>query len=79
MMITGIRQKTVVKDDGRIEIPSSKLPPGTTVEVIVFIDLEEEDTTDYLLSREANREHIYQALKDLEDRSTYTYVNPDDL
>ena len=78
-MITGIRQKTIVQENGRIEISSSKLPPGTTVEVIVFVDLEEEDATDYLLSREANREHLYQALKDLEDRSTYTYVNPDDL
>jgi antitoxin YefM len=79
IMITGIRQKTIVKEDGKIEILSSGLPPGVTVEVIVFVDSEEQDTTEYLLSKEANRKHLYQALKDLEDRSTYTYVNPADL
>ena len=33
------------------------------------------DETDYLLSTQANREHLERALKDLEDRSTYTYLD----
>ncbi len=33
------------------------------------------DETDYLLSTQANREHLERALKDLEDHSTYTYVD----
>ena len=33
------------------------------------------DDTDYLLSTQANREHLERALKDLEDRSNYTYVD----
>lgn len=33
------------------------------------------DDTDYLLSTQANREHLERALKALEDRSTYTYVD----
>jgi hypothetical protein len=59
IMIAGIRQKTIVKDDGKIEISSSELQPGSRVEVIVFLDLEEQDTTEYLLSTQANREHLY--------------------
>ncbi len=78
-MLTGIREKTVVQKGGKIEIVSSDLPDGARVEVIVFIDFEEQDTTDYLLSKEANRAHLYQALEDLKDRSTYTYVDPAEL
>jgi len=78
-MLTGIREKTVVQEGGKIEILSSDLPTGARVEVIVFIDFEEQDTTDYLLSKEANRAHLYQALEDLKDRSTYTYVDPAEL
>jgi antitoxin YefM len=49
------------------------------VEVIVLIEPEELDTTEYLLSREANRNHLLQALQDLDDPSSYIYVDPAEL
>lgn len=71
-MITGIREKTIVGENGRIEISSSDLPAGAEVEVIVLVeDGEEPDTTEYLLSTEANREHLMKAIRDAE--------NPDNL
>ena len=51
------------------------VPQGTVVEVIVLVDSEEQDTTDYLLSTEANRQHLQKALKDLQDPATYTYID----
>lgn len=57
-MITGIRQKTVVTEDGRIELLSPELPRGALVEVIVLVEPVEQDTTEYLLSTEANRNYL---------------------
>jgi len=78
-MITGIRQKTVVREGGKIEISSPELPAGAIADVIVFIEFPEQETTEYLLSTEANRRHLFQALKDLEHPENYIYVNPDNL
>jgi antitoxin YefM len=76
-MISGIREKTVVKEGGKIEISSPDLPIGTEVEVIVLV--EEQDATEYLLSTEANRRHLEQALKDLENPENLIYVNLEDF
>jgi antitoxin YefM len=78
-MITGIRQKAVVGEGGKIEILTSELPSGVLVEVIVLVEPVEQDTTEYLLSTEANRNHLLEALQDLEKPSTYVYVDPADL
>ena len=78
-MITGIRQKAIVGEGGKIEILSPELPSGALVEVIVLVEPVEQDTTEYLLSTEANRNHLLEALQDLEKPSTYVYVDPADL
>jgi antitoxin YefM len=78
-MLRGIRQQAVVKEGGKIEIVSHELPIGIKVEVFVWIEPAEQDTTEYLLSTEANREHLLQALKDLDDRSAYIYASADEL
>ena len=78
-MIAGIRQKTLVGEGGKIEVLSPELPSGMLVEVIILVEPVEQDTTEYLLSTEANRSHLLQALRDLEDPSRYIYVNPADL
>jgi antitoxin YefM len=78
-MIAGVRQKAVVGEGGRIEVLSPELPSGTLVEVIILPEPVEQDTTEYLLSTEANRSHLLQALRDLEDPSRYIYINPADL
>lgn len=73
-MLTGMRQRAVVGENGKIELLWPNVPQGTVVEVIVLVDSEEQDTTDYLLSTEANRQHLQKALKDLQDPETYTFV-----
>lgn len=78
-MIAGIRQKTIVGEGGRIEVLSPELPSGTLVEVIILVEPFERDTTEYLLSTEANRDRLLQALRDLQDPSRYIHVNPTDL
>ncbi len=67
-MITGIRQKVIVGEGGKVEILSPELPRGTLVDVIILVETVEQDTTEYLLSTQANREHLQQALLDLENQ-----------
>jgi antitoxin YefM len=76
-VISGIRQKAVVGDNGKIEIVASGLPKGSLVEVIVLTV--EQDTTEYLLSTQANRQHLLRAMDDLQDRAKYTFVDIDEL
>jgi antitoxin YefM len=77
-MISGFRQKTTVGDGGRIEIVAPNLSPGVAVEVIVFVE-PAGDTTEYLLSTTANRQHLLKAMEDLHDRDLYTFVDLDEL
>ena len=78
-MITGFRQKTLVGEGGKIEIRSPDLPSGTLVDVIILVEPVEKDTTEYLLSTKANRDHLLQALHELREPSSRIYVNPVDL
>ena len=77
-MITGIRENTIVKENGKVEISETDLPVGTEVEVIVLVK-EEMDTTQYLLSNEANREHLEKAMRDAEDPTKRIYVDIENL
>ncbi|MDF5729828.1 MAG: hypothetical protein PUP92_17910 [Rhizonema sp. PD38] len=43
-MLSGLRQKAIVKPGGVVEICSSELPTGATVEVIVLMDLPFEES-----------------------------------
>ncbi len=78
-MIAGIRQKAIVGASGKVEITAPDLPVGTLVDVIVLVEPDEQDATEYLLSSESNRNHLMRALRELDDRSSYIYVNPSDL
>ncbi len=78
-MLTGIREKTVVKENGMVEISAPDLPIGTEVEVIVLVEEEEMDTTEYLLSTEANRKHLERAMRDAEDPKKRIYVDTENL
>jgi antitoxin YefM len=77
-MLTGIREKTVVKENGMVEISAPDLAVGTEVEVIILVD-EEMDTTEYLLSSEANRQHLEQSMRDAEDPKKRIYVDIESL
>lgn len=77
-MITAIRETTVVKENGMVEISALDLPVGAEVEVIVLIE-EEMDTTEYLLSTEANRQYLEEAMRDAQDPEKLIYVDIDKL
>ncbi len=77
-MITGIREKTVVKENGMVEISAHDLPVGTEVEVIVLIE-KDIDETKYLLSTEANRKHLEQAMRDADDPTKRIYIDIENL
>lgn len=76
-MITGIREKTIVKENGMVEISALDLPIGTEVEVIVWVD-EEQDETEYLLSSEANRKSLEEALEELKYPEKFISINLED-
>lgn len=78
-MITGIREKTIVKENGMIEVSALDLPIGTEVEVIVIVEEDEQDTTEYLLSTEANRRHLEKSMRDAQDPTKLICVDIDDL
>lgn len=78
-MLSGIKQQVVVGKDGKIEIQTSELAEGTVVEVIVLVEQEgaetnisqsiSQDTTEYLLSTEANRYSLMTAIQNIEAKT----------
>ncbi len=77
-MIRSLRKKMVVNEDGRIDINSPELHRGDTVEIIVLVN-PEEDETEYLLSSEANRLHLNEAKEQWGKKDSYIYIDPDKL
>ncbi len=77
-MLTGIRERTVVNENGKVEISAPDLAIGTEVEVIVLVD-DEMDETEYLLSTEANRKHLEEALEELKHPENFIRVDMDEL
>lgn len=87
-MFNEIKQRGVVGKDGKIEIQASELPEGTIVEVIILVEhnaLEEsehsdqpQDTTDYLLSSAANRQHLLASLQQLETQQNLVSFTPEE-
>jgi antitoxin YefM len=74
----GIKQRTRVGSGGTVMIQSPELPEGVLVEVIVLIEPSEQDTTDYLLSTEANRQHLLEALDHIEHRQDLVVITPEE-
>jgi len=68
MMLNGIKQTAIVGPGGKIEICAAELPEGAQVEIIVLIIPAERDTTDYLLSTEANRQQLLETINHVEKR-----------
>ena len=74
-----LKYKTTIKD-GQLDLPPLDLPEGTVVEAILLIkESSETDETDYLLSTEANRQHLKEALESLKNSENYIYVDPTKL
>ncbi len=77
-MIKAIKRRGIVGKDGKIEIQISELPEGTIVEIIVSVEPTEQDATEYLLSTEANRSQLLQALQSAENPDNLVVVTPDE-
>jgi antitoxin YefM len=74
-----LKYKTIIKD-GQLNLPPLDLPEGTVVEAILLIQEPTEiDETDYLLSTEANRQHLKEAIESLKNPDNYIYVDPGKL
>ena len=76
--MTSIRQRTRVGSGGTVMIQAPELPEGITVNVVVFIESNEQDTTEYLLSTAANRQHLLDALDHIEHRQELVVMTPDE-
>lgn len=61
-----IKQKGVVGKQGKIQLDSTGLNEGTEVEIIVLVTSPEIDETEYLLSTEANRQELLEAIARVE-------------
>jgi antitoxin YefM len=83
-MLNGIKQKAVVGKNGRVELPTTELQEGTVVEVIILVEQVKpvkqivcEDETTYLLSSEANKNRLLNAIGNVE-KGNITYVDVDE-
>ncbi len=75
-MIRAIKHKGIVGKEGKIEIALTELQEGTEVEVIVLVDVDEMDTTEYLLSTKNNRQELLQAIERVEKRENLVKISP---
>lgn len=74
-----LKYQTIIKD-GQLHLPPLDLPEGTIVEAILLIQKPTQiDETDYLLSTEANRQHLKEAIESLKNPDNYIYVDPTKL
>jgi antitoxin YefM len=83
-MLNSIKQKAIVGKNGRIELPTTELQEGTIVEVIILVEQVKpvkqivcEDETTYLLSSEANKNRLLNAIENVE-KGNLTYVDVDE-
>ena len=68
-MIDAIREHLTVEKDGLITIQAPELTEGAEVEVIIMFENagKEIDTTDHLLSTQANRECLLDSIKTIRE------------
>lgn len=79
-MISTIREHAVVATAGSITITSPELKEGAEVEVLILLENEQDeiDTTDYLLSTEANRKRMEEALEELKHPEKFIPLDMED-
>lgn len=79
MFLTRIKEHTQVGPGGLISIRSPQFPEGAAVEVIVIFETPPtQDTTEYLLSTEANRRHLREAIEQVETRDDVVVMTPEE-
>jgi antitoxin YefM len=62
-MIQAVKQKTIVGKDGEIKLNTPQFPEGTAIEVIILVNSNLEDTTEYLFSTQANQKQLLEAIE----------------
>ncbi|OQW92426.1 MAG: hypothetical protein BWK78_01740 [Thiotrichaceae bacterium IS1] len=82
-MFNSLKQTTTVGPGGKMELCSAELLEGTPVEVIILIiptetDETELETTDYLWSTEANRQHLLEAIDNVEKRQNLITITSEE-
>ncbi len=73
-----IKHKGIVGKKGKIEIESAELTEGTEVEIIILVPFLETDTTDYLLSTDANRRELSEAIQRVEKQQDLVKFTPEE-
>ena len=72
--MNALKYTTTIKN-GKLDLPDLDLPEGTAIEAILLIK-ETPDETDYLLSTEANQQHLTDAIALLKNPQNYIYIDP---
>ncbi len=67
-MIRAIKEKGIVGREGKIEVHSTELEEGTSVDIIILVSEPEPDITEYLLSTEANQRELSEAIERIENK-----------
>lgn len=80
MMMQTVKQNTRVGKNGRVDISFPMLPEGAWVEVIVraATPSKPSDTTEYLLSGEANRKHLMESIENVERGENLIVFTPEE-
>ena len=75
-----VKKKTVVGKKGTIELQSTELKEGTEVEIIILIPSVETklDDTEYLLSTEANRRELLEAIERVEQQENLVQISSEE-
>ena len=73
-MIRAIKQKGIVGREGKIELYSAELEEGTDVDIIILVSDPETDTTEYLLSTEANQRQLSEAIDRIENQENLVTI-----
>jgi antitoxin YefM len=74
IMIRAIKQKGIVGREGKIELYSTELEEGTDVDIIILVSDPEPDTTEYLLSTEANQRELSEAIDRIEKKENLVTI-----
>ena len=71
-----VKTKAIVNKQGTIELSDMDIPEGTEVEIIVLVPNSEIDTTEYLLSTEANKTELLEAIERVKNQENMVVITP---
>jgi antitoxin YefM len=74
-MVSAIKQHSIVGKQGKIEL-CADLPEGTKIEIIILV--EEQDETEHLLSTEANRKYLVEAIANVENSENLVTISAEE-